>query len=69
MKITVEVCDVCQREPVRTWRVAAPGARLRQVSLCSEHEKPLLDLPGESAPKGRGRRRVVPREEIERKRK
>lgn len=66
MKITVEVCDVCHDpdRAVKVWRVAPPGGQVRRVALCAEHETPLTQLPL-AVPTRRGRRKVVPREEVD----
>lgn len=42
----VEVCDVCRKidRPVRHFRVAPEGGRLRKVALCEEHSEPIFSL-------------------------
>lgn len=45
----IEVCDVCKdiERPVRHYRLAPEGGRLRKLALCEEHEAPLAVMVSE----------------------
>lgn len=42
----VEVCDICRKidRPVKHFRIAPEGGRLRKLALCDEHSEPIFQL-------------------------